>query len=671
MNSDHTASGLQSAHIEWKNDQPLSSQYGDLYYSEENGSEESRYVFVKSNQISERLKSNEGAPFTIAETGFGTGLNFLVTLKEWDEAGQPCPLNYVSIEKHPVKAEDIQQALKRWPSLSTELEELVAQYPPLIQGAHQLWFRSGQVTLTLIWGDIHSDFAKHSFEADAWYLDGFNPAKNPEMWTNELFRFMACRSKPRCTFATFTAAGFVRRGLRDAGFEVEKQPGYGRKREMLIGRINASVISRYYPDSLKPWFRGKLYPIDKPFTEAAYDVAVIGAGLAGLNSAYALASKGLKVVVVDKQKEAMSGASGQEKLIMYSKLPAIWNREARLATKFLYYGQNYYSRLQHTYQNERFWDACGQIQLDWNDKEVQRSIKQLSNHQLPEHFVRHLDKGEASRISGLALNHGGTWYQGNGTLTSKAFARALLAENSFETLLGSEVKELKHDDSHSRWELHGPNISIRAKTVVIATAHAAKSLSYTEHLPLKAIRGQSSTTFSNSLKSPACVLCGEGYLCPSENGSQHFGATYDLTHLSEEVLEQDHFRNIEKLASWLPEWADQSELSAAPFQSKAGLRCTTPDYFPIVGPAPDAEHFRDQYSKLSVDASAKIAEEATLHPGLFVNVGHGSKGLVSTALAAGHLAAIITGAPSPLEQEQIEMLSPSRFLIRTIIRGEQ
>lgn len=697
---------LANAELEWRGNLPCSKQFDDLYYSQEDGLAESRYVFLAANQICERLSGDEQEAFIIAETGFGTGLNFFATLEAYKTLVAPRPLHFVSIEKYPLNLAQIDQALSAWPSLKStlkaELRSFAEQYPAIIPGAHQLYFCQGRVCLTLIWGDVLEDFPRHCFSVDAWYLDGFNPANNPEMWQQDLFEFMAARAKSGCSLATFTAAGFVRRGLQQAGFELNKQQGFGRKREMLIGRISESAapthsssnattrLNHYYPTALPDWAKHNGSTKAQPEAstqgpaQAQYQVAVIGAGLAGLNSAYQLAEQGLKVILIDALEQPMAGASGQEQLIMYSKLPAIWNQEARLACKFLSHGQNYYRQLQAQHPEHLFWQQCGQIQLDWNENEQVRSLKRQANHPLPSDFVEHIDASKASDLAQITLTKGGQWFPNNGVLNSQIFAQALSASAKFTTRYQTKLTHLDYQHEHACWQLSlqsagleshssakGFSATITAEKVVIASAASAKQLAQCSHLPLKTIRGQSSTTFVEGLAGPVCVLCGEGYLCPSNKGSQHFGASYELNDSKIDSRLSSHHSNIEKLCHWLPEWQQQEVLRNAQHRSKAGLRCTTPDYFPIVGPAPNASTLKQHYQALKHNADADIPRAECHYPGLYVNVGHGSKGLVSSALAARHLSALICELPSPLEQEQIGMLSPSRFLIRELVRASK
>ena len=270
-----------SPHINWRdNNVPESVLYGDIYYAPENGLAESQHVFLEGI----------GAPgiwtdrdhITIGETGFGTGLNFLATWHLWRKTAQKdsC-LHYISTEKHPLHRTEITRALSPWQSLEDEIRTLLSHYPdnPLqeLQGYQRFQFDEGRVTLTLCVGDCASQLSRLTSQTgcvDAWYLDGFSPAKNPDMWCDAVYQQLGRLSAPYARLATFTAAGHVRRGLTAAGFHMEKSPGYGRKRERLIGRYQPNVTSitdninpadsnrrttpihakRRYSHSEKPWF---------------------------------------------------------------------------------------------------------------------------------------------------------------------------------------------------------------------------------------------------------------------------------------------------------------------------------------------------------------------------------------------------------------------------------
>jgi tRNA 5-methylaminomethyl-2-thiouridine biosynthesis bifunctional protein len=229
------------ANIEWRDGQPYANEFQDIYFSTDNGLLETDYVFLQGNDLETRWLDADLQSFNIAETGFGTGLNFLCTAKYWLEAApQHAKLYFISVEKYPLNMQDITTALNLWPQLNTVSEPFLAQYESLISGTLSISLYNNRVQLSLLIGDATECFGQINDNIDAWFLDGFAPAKNPDMWQAELFQQMARISKPSTTFATFTSAGDVRRGLINAGFGVSKRTGFGMKREMLTGRFIGS-----------------------------------------------------------------------------------------------------------------------------------------------------------------------------------------------------------------------------------------------------------------------------------------------------------------------------------------------------------------------------------------------------------------------------------------------
>lgn len=234
---DHSMPEWQHAKLDWNDQQPFSAEYQDIYFSTDNGLLETEYVFLQGNDLLNRWQQTTVNTFTIAETGFGTGLNFLSAAKLWLEtAPKQATLHFISVEKHPLSLQDITSALQLWPDLTEFSLPLLAQYPVLIDKKTILLY-DGSVQLTLLLGDATEQLSRITDKADAWFLDGFSPTKNPEMWQTSLFEQIAMHSHVATTFATFTSAGMVRRGLAAAGFKVSKRAGFGKKREMIYGQL--------------------------------------------------------------------------------------------------------------------------------------------------------------------------------------------------------------------------------------------------------------------------------------------------------------------------------------------------------------------------------------------------------------------------------------------------
>ncbi len=227
---------MQFANLQWNNHEPYSIDFSDVYYSSENGLAETEYVFIKHNQLAERFSALQSDTFTIIETGFGTGLNFLCASQQFlQHAPSNASLRFISIERYPLKAEDLIKANLRWPMFSELVTQLHTPYTTLKDGLNSFSICQNRIQLELWIGDVSECLPKIDTPTDAWFLDGFAPAKNSEMWSDHLFTEMARLSKTNTTFATFTSAGLVRRQLEAIGFNVSKAAGFGKKREMLYG----------------------------------------------------------------------------------------------------------------------------------------------------------------------------------------------------------------------------------------------------------------------------------------------------------------------------------------------------------------------------------------------------------------------------------------------------
>lgn len=226
---------IDNAIIEWKQGQPFASAFQDVYFSSDNGLLETNYVFLQGNNLATRWQQHNFQTFTITETGFGTGLNFLCAAKLWLEtAPKQALLNFISVEKYPLTLSDITTALQLWPELTTLSAPLLAQYATLID-TRSISLYDNRIQLNLLIGDATEQLTHLQHQTDAWFLDGFSPAKNPDMWQPALFEQMARLSHLNTTFATFSSAGIVKRGLMSAGFKVNKRAGFGKKREMING----------------------------------------------------------------------------------------------------------------------------------------------------------------------------------------------------------------------------------------------------------------------------------------------------------------------------------------------------------------------------------------------------------------------------------------------------
>ena len=653
---------LPSPSLTWHEAAPHSAAFDDVYFSREDGRAETEHVFVNANDLPARFAAwPPERAFVIGETGFGTGLNMLCAWACFeDHAPAHARLHLLSTEKFPLDHASLTRALSAWPSLATYTQVLCAQWPEPVSGIHRLHL-SERVTLDLHFGDTAERLGQLDGQVDAWFLDGFAPSKNPDMWQPALFDAMAARSRPGATFATFTCAGIVKRGLKAAGFTWQKVPGFGRKREMLAGHIDMP------PDDTRrqatPWFT-------PPAATYPRQVAVIGAGIAGTSVAAALARRGIQVRLIDREGPG-AGGSGNRQGALYVKLAAETNHQSRFYLAGLMYSQRWLSQLSTP---TPLWQPSGVVQLALTDKEVSRQQRFIANHPLPDTVVSAQTAGLSDQAGVPVSADQALFYPQAGWARPKALCERLVDHPNIQVCRG-EVTQLRRDGQ--RWQLDLANGDvISADQVVIANAQLANRFAQTAALPLQQVRGQvSEVTLPTGVDAPRRVVCAGGYVSPPIDGVLTFGASFLPNNDTTEVTADDHQRNIDELRHALPDWVDDLEqvgvsLNAQTLAGRAAVRAASPDKSPYAGPVPVADAWREAYQGLSKDAS-KVPDTLGEHyPGLWISTAHGSRGLSSAPLCAEVIASRMCGDPLPLEAPLVDHLHPGRRIISAIIRGE-
>lgn len=646
---------LRPASLDWTQGVPFARDFGDVYFSRAGGPAETRHVFLDHNDLPARLgRVAPGQGFTIVETGFGTGLNFLVTLDLWRRSGGAGWLHFASVEKHPLGREDLSRAHDCWPELAGAAIALQRHYPALVPGFHRIVLPDWRVTLTLFLGDMADFLPRLQARVDAWFLDGFAPARNPGMWGGDLYTAMARLSAPGATFATFTAAGEVRRGLAAAGFAVIRAPGFGRKREMLHGRLAQAPAP---PAAPRPWLQR---PAPASGTRHA---CVIGAGIAGSQAAHRLALRGWQVTVLDRGTVANAG-SGNPAAMVYGRLAPpgkVLDHFSQQAWLFML------DELERLPDTDSPWHPCGILQLATGNQAG--LAEALRGQALPADVVRALTPDEATAMAGIPVTHRALFYPRAGWLDARRYCRQLLQHPGIRLLEQAEVVALARQAGG--WQLRGPHDELLAEApvVIVANAGAATALAALADLPLNTIRGQVSLAPASPASAPLrTVVCHDGYISPHLPGGMHcLGATFQPGSRDTTVLAQDHAANRELLAAVLPGLA----ASLAPegeWQGRAALRCQSPDYLPLVGPVAARETFLAAYAGLR-DGRVMPYPPLPALPGLYVTVAHGSKGFSHAALAAEILASDICGEPAPVSQAVLDALHPMRFRARELRRG--
>lgn len=654
---------VSHAQLDWDDQgRPHSRVFDDVYFSDKSGLEETRYVFLEQNRLQERFAALPvGGRLVIGETGFGTGLNFLCAWQLFDQHAEAgARLHFVSVEKYPLSHADLQRALALWPELAPFAEQLLAQYIAIHQGFQRLVLDNGRVTLTLLIGDALEQLPQLDAQVDAWFLDGFAPAKNPDMWTAELFAELARLAAPGSTISTFTSTGWVRRLINAAGFKMKRTPGIGHKWEILRGEFLGWPAETPAPAAAKPWFARP------PAVSGERHALVIGGGLAGCATAASLAARGWRVSLLERHAALAQEASGNPQGVLYLKLSA----HGTALSQLILSGFGHTRRLLEHLQRGVDWDGCGVLQLAFNAKEAERQA-QLAGAFAPD-LLHLLDKEQAQARAGITLEHGGLFFPEGGWVHPPALCEWQARHPLIEVLQHHDALELKQVDS--QWQaLQGDTVLAQASVVVLAGAAEIKRFSFSADLPLKRIRGQITrlpqTAQSQAL---ATVVCAEGYVAPPRLGEHTLGASFDFKSDDLTPTVAEHAGNLEMLREIsldLLQRLGADSLAPEQLEGRAAFRCTSPDYLPIVGPLAQREAFDHTYAALGKDARQVPDAPCPWLHGVYINSGHGSRGLVTAPLCAELLAGWLDNEPLPLPRNVSEACHPNRFALRALIRG--
>ena len=481
------------------------------------------------------------------------------------------------------------------------------------------------------------------------------------MWTAELFAELARLAAPDSTISTFTSTGWVRRLLNAAGFKMRRTPGIGHKWEILRGAFIAWPAETPAPAAVKPWFARP------PQHLGERHALVIGAGLAGCASAASLAARGWQVSLLERHADLAQEASGNPQGVLYLKLSA----HGTALSQMIVSGFGHTRRLLEHLHRGHDWDDCGVLQLAFDAKEAERQAKLAAA--FASDLLQPLDRLQAQAIAGIALEHGGLFYPEGGWVHPPALCRWQAAHPQVQLLAHREVLQLrKVDQLWQAWD--GETLLASAPVVILAGAAQIKQFAQSADLPLKRIRGQitrlAQTPQSQSL---GTVVCAEGYVAPARLGEHTLGASFDFKSDDLTPTIAEHLGNLDMLKDISPDLVERlhiAELDPEHLQGRAAFRCTSPDYLPIVGPLADSQAFNQAYGALAKDARQVPDTPCPWLEGLYVNSGHGSRGLITAPLSGELLAAWLENEPLPLPRNVAEACHPNRFALRQLIRGK-
>ncbi len=606
-----------------------STGFDDIYFAPEQGAAETRHVFLGGNGLPARWQAQ--SQFIIAELGFGTGQNFLTTWQDFLRSTPPTHhLHYISVEQFPLTAQQMQHL---W---GTAFPAFCASYPLRLPGWHRVVLE--RCTLTLGIGDAAHLLADAKVAADAWYLDGFAPAKNDRMWSESLMAEVARLTAPGGTVATFTAAGAVKRGLAAAGFAVDKVAGFGRKRDMLVGRLaGAAHDGGASPPSGNPAIKpcvalgasreaagvsaqreGGASP---PSTK---NLLIIGAGIAGATLARQLAESGGEVTVLEAG-DVAGNASGNPAAVLYPQ----FSRYYMDAAAWHFTGYSWMRRCVRRWQEHGLLFGEAQIGMLRLPRDQQPPVARLADFGIDPAIARAVGPDEASMLAGMPIAHEAIWLPSGGWIVPGELCAALLRHPKIVLHTHRKVHALRRDGQ--AWIASTADGEFRATHVCLAAAQESLALLPGHRLPMGMSAGQVTTLPASAAGSPLrCIISHQGYIVPQ--GERYvIGATYDRADWSGAVTAANHRTNLAHAEAALPGWL--GDVPLAQCTGRTSLRASTPDRLPYVGAVDD---------------------------GLYVSIGHGSRGMISAPLAAEVIASQILGTMVPLSRRLQRAVDPLR-----------
>lgn len=524
---------------------PRSGRFGDIYYSLQDGLSESRAVFLAGCHMPDIWANRRD--FTLLELGFGTGLNIAAVMALWTQ-NRPTGghLHIFSIEGFLMKAGDAGQALSSWPELAPFAEALLAQWPKARRGFHYMDFTEWGVSLTLGLMDVRAALTAWEGKADAVFLDGFSPALNPDMWADDVFTLIEGRAKAGARLATFTVAGFVRRGLQAAGFTVEKCPGFGRKRERLEAVLD-----------------GEMQPIEP----RPKKLAIIGAGIAGCALVHEARQLGLDVDLFEAD-DVGSGASGNVAALVTPRLDAGDNEISALFADAFTYASALYRRLcPHAILGE------GVRQYEATPRDASRFERIFRQDIFAAGDLSLFPAAGGTDMpaaAGISLNTA-LWVK------PPEILQALLGP---QVTIAGRVTAFRRTEAGHEVETASGAIHAGYDAIILACGDGMFDLAdYKARYDLRPVRGQLECV--NDPVPLESALSWGGYAVPMPDGFL-FGATHEREDRGTDVRAADRRRNLDSLALAMPERA--ARIEGGGFQSRASIRVMTRDYLPVVGP---------------------------------------------------------------------------------------
>lgn len=615
---------------------PISDSFESDCFSNNNGLHETQYALLEQHNLPEKWLIHDRQFFVIAETSFGSGLNFLVIWQAFrhyrkaNPEGNTTRLHFIGFEKLSLTKLDLRQAFAAWPELSLLSDQLISAYPCAVPGCQRLRFDDGSVVLDLWLGDVNEllpqVYVPADGLADAWFLDSFSPSKKNDMWTENLFSQVSRLSRSSSTLSTFTATDFVRRGLTNAGFTVNEVAEYAQKRSILVGHSQKMKTK-----------------VDMP---AVTSIAIIGGGIASACLAYLLTQRGCRVELFCADSDVAQGASGNPQGAIY---PLLHQPDDLLSQFFIsafHFCQRLLNDIDHQSPFQHDW--CGVLLKSIDDKSSQKN-RELLNAGFPSDLIEH-------HADGLLFPHGG-W------VVPAELVKALF-QLSTQTGLFTQHKHceiISLTKTEQQWQLQNQaGNTWSASQVALANGVHVLDFEQTNSLPITPMRGQISTLNASAYDAISTyVVCGDGYIVPALNEQQVIGATYVRNDMNRDVRQSEHNENKTKMLRTLPNTASQKVSDYTITSGRASIRGVTRDHFPLIGGFRSAEAL--QITGAQMPKSGWLPEVAS---GLFILAGMGSRGLCSAPWSAEIMTSLLLNEPLPCSLDTLRNIDPHRRELR-------
>jgi tRNA 5-methylaminomethyl-2-thiouridine biosynthesis bifunctional protein len=628
---------------------PFSEAYRDVYASRDGALAQAHQVFLAGNDLPERWRARD--QFVIVETGFGLAVNFLATWHAWRaDPRRPRRLHFVSIEKHPVERATL---LRLAPEpLEALAAELTSDWPSPVAGLHRRAFDGGRVVLTLGFGAAADLLPRVVAGADAFFLDGFAPDRNPELWTPAVMKALARLARNDATLATWSTARAVRDALGAAGFAIDIRAGFGRKREMLCARF-------------APRWRVRRYDPAVPYAGERHAL-VIGAGLAGAHAAWVLASRGWRVDVLERAARAALGASALPCGLLHPQITLDDNHAGRLSRTGFQLARAVLRQVvpDGLHAGTPVWRGSGTFVQIQDRDQAERFGRLAEALKLPREFARFCVPDEAATLVGLAPRLSGWWFAQGMVVAVPVWCRALLAQPSISFHPVAGVDRLEQRDGAWFARDAAGAILATAPVCIVAGALDAPRLLRLAHAAVRPVRGRLSLLQAAGLAPLRASLGGGGTLARVDECTFAAGATYEIEddagHRAAVSDTAAHDGNRRRLGRLLA-----GQVDAVPVGMFDALRCVARDRLPLAGAV------ADESAALTGPRREHGAHLRDLprRPGLYASFAFGSRGLALAPLAAEWIAAQIEGEPWPLEHDLAERIDVARFLLQRMRRG--